>query len=143
MAFSSRDLTGLDFGLGHALCADGRDSQGKKQWKVRCACGQLYWTRTAHLTSGHTKSCGCLKKKFSIQVGDKIGRGEVLCKIPGKSRRALWKLKCQCGKEYIAREDCLVRGKTKSCGCLQKEKAADQMRAAQLLSPRSVRGGKR
>jgi len=36
--------------------------------------------------------------------------------------RALWLCRCNCGKEIIARSNCLRRGDTKSCGCLQKIK---------------------
>jgi hypothetical protein len=37
---------------------------------------------------------------------------------------ATWKCLCDCGTECVVRRDQLVSGHTKSCGCLQKEKAA-------------------
>lgn len=40
------------------------------------------------------------------------------------NKKAMWLCKCQCGKEVIVGGDHLRNGHTKSCGCLQKEKAA-------------------
>ena len=47
-------------------------------------------------------------------------------KVVGFSRkdtkyRKYWLCKCECGNEVITREESLVSGHTKSCGCLQKE----------------------
>ena len=33
----------------------------------------------------------------------------------------IWRCLCDCGKETEARENALVSGNTKSCGCLRKE----------------------
>lgn len=38
-----------------------------------------------------------------------------------KQYRKHWLCKCNCGNEVVVREDSLKIGKTKSCGCLQKE----------------------
>ena len=38
-----------------------------------------------------------------------------------KNGNAKWLCRCDCGKEVIARADCLKSGKTKSCGCWRKE----------------------
>lgn len=34
---------------------------GKSKWCCKCDCGMYVNVLTAHLTSGHTKSCGCLQ----------------------------------------------------------------------------------
>lgn len=34
---------------------------GNGTWKCLCDCGNIVYVTTNHLTSGHTKSCGCLK----------------------------------------------------------------------------------
>lgn len=36
-------------------------------------------------------------------------------------RRVVWRCLCDCGRETVARGDCLRSGVTKSCGCLRKE----------------------
>jgi hypothetical protein len=38
-------------------------------------------------------------------------------------KKSYWSVQCDCGKIFITRSDSLRSGKTKSCGCLQKEKA--------------------
>jgi hypothetical protein len=36
-----------------------------------------------------------------------------------------WRVKCDCGSpETIARSECLIRGKTRSCGCIRRARAA-------------------
>ena len=35
---------------------------GKSKWKCQCDCGAVRIVQTAHLTTGHTLSCGCRKK---------------------------------------------------------------------------------
>lgn len=34
---------------------------GKRFWKCKCDCGNVIYLDTARLTTGHTKSCGCLQ----------------------------------------------------------------------------------
>lgn len=36
------------------------DKHGQARWGCRCDCGRVVQTSSAHLKSGHTKSCGCL-----------------------------------------------------------------------------------
>jgi hypothetical protein len=38
--------------------------------------------------------------------------------------RVAWIVKCECGNEHVVNPDGLVRGATKSCGCLAREVAA-------------------
>lgn len=45
------------------VIAEGRkDSQNRKYWICRCDCGNEIEVRTDSLTSGRTRSCGCLQK---------------------------------------------------------------------------------
>lgn len=60
------DLTGKKFGK---LTVIGR-KKGYKKWDILspfwtclCECGNTITTSSANLSSGNTKSCGCLKKK--------------------------------------------------------------------------------
>lgn len=58
-------------------------------------------------------------------TGQRIGRLVVLGKDKCNSRgRAMWECRCDCGKEIIVRGDALRSGKTKSCGCLQRERTS-------------------
>lgn len=58
-------------------------------------------------------------------TGQKIGRLTVLQRTSRKSTSGeyYWLCKCDCGNEKEVLGGCLRRGTTKSCGCLQKEKA--------------------
>jgi len=58
-----RDLTGRKFGRGTVIglhCIDKRRLTSYRVWKLECVCGNTYTARTSQLTSGHTRSCGCL-----------------------------------------------------------------------------------
>lgn len=54
--------------------------------------------------------------------GQKFGRLTVVS-LYGKDKngKALWKCKCDCGKEHITSASSLQNGNTKSCGCLKNE----------------------
>jgi len=63
--------------------------------------------------------------------GQLFGRLTVTKRHGSKSGRATWLCSCSCGKEHITTGTSLIRGSTKSCGCLQKE----------LMSKRMFTGG--
>lgn len=43
-------------------------------WRCKCVCGKLRRVRAAHITSGHTKSCGCHALRVFQRVATAIGR---------------------------------------------------------------------
>lgn len=55
-------------------------------------------------------------------TGQKFGRLTVL-KMAGKNKwgNITWLCDCECGNKIIANSSNLIKGETKSCGCLQKE----------------------
>ena len=56
----------------------------------------------------------------------RFGRLTAIKKVGvNKDYRAIWLCKCECGKEKNILARCLLRGTTKSCGCLQKENASN------------------
>lgn len=57
------DLTGRVFGNLTVLCRAGKSVHGAPLWLCQCVCGNLHTTTTGCLTSGSSKSCGCLKHK--------------------------------------------------------------------------------
>lgn len=66
-----------------------------------------------------------MSNKIDLQ-GKVFGRLKVISeagfiqKIP-KSKLVLWLCECSCGSQVIVKAVCLRYGKTKSCGCLQRE----------------------
>lgn len=58
--------------------------------------------------------------------GQRFGRLTVVCRATegiGKRPEAYWLCKCDCGGEAVATSANLLRGNTKSCGCLARETA--------------------
>lgn len=60
-------------------------------------------------------------------TGQRFGRLEVLEMVRGRPKKAgfmgpaLWKCKCDCGKQAIVHTSQLRTGHTQSCGCLHSE----------------------
>lgn len=113
-----------------------RTKNGDVLWTCRCDCGKTITKSSAYLSGrAKTKSCGCLpKEKPSGKLKDRTGQryGKLIAiklaepSFNGKRRRARWLCKCDCGKETIINAERLNDGthKTRSCGCLQRSKAA-------------------
>ena len=94
-------------------------------WRCLCDCGTETKVSTNDLTSGHTKSCGCLRRKSNAKdlLGQRFGRLVVWKRAGTVGSRALWRCKCDCGKLTNVRSIDLLSGNTKSCGCLGKHYA--------------------
>ena len=61
---------------------------------------------------------------IQLTPGEKYGRLTIIERVENdKRRRAMWKCKCDCGKEVVVMGIYLKNGKTKSCGCYQKDVA--------------------
>ena len=61
---STKDLTGMTFDKLTVIKKS--DVVNKRtMWLCRCACGKETKVSTNKLTSGHTTSCGCKRKKFN------------------------------------------------------------------------------
>lgn len=66
--------------------------------------------------------------KMKDLTGRKYGRLTVI--KPLEERRngsVVWKTKCECGNELDVMSSSIIRGNTKSCGCIQKEYAKKNM----------------
>ena len=112
-------------------------------WKCKCDCGKETIVKSADLKSGNIKSCGCLGKetqkkllnknrqeRFKELSKKKYGRLTIIAfdhievKIGKENKKyyyRYWKCKCDCGNEVSVIEGNLLRGTTRSCGCLEKE----------------------
>ena len=54
-------------------------------------------------------------------IGKRFGRLTVIEEYGRQDRQVMWKCKCDCGKETVARGYALRHGAIQSCGCLQLE----------------------
>lgn len=136
------DLTGQKFGRLTVVerAADHILPCGHKEvmWVCECECGGIKIARGAKLRSGDVKSCGCLQKEIQEKralnlTGQKFGRLTVIKKVENNvnakgGQRSAWLCECECGKRIVVTGDKLKNGNTKSCGCLQKEKAAKSLK---------------
>lgn len=63
-----KDITGKKYGRLTAVKIFHKNSQGN-YWLCRCDCGNYKKVRIGHLTTGGTKSCGCLKVENLKKIG--------------------------------------------------------------------------
>jgi len=63
------DLVGQKFGRLLVLRFANRDKWRTSRWLCRCSCGIEKIVRGTDLTSGHTKSCGCVQKEVITKHG--------------------------------------------------------------------------
>jgi len=122
-----KDITGQKFGKLCALAFHHRYNT-KAFWTFKCDCGDTVIAQGYQVTSGKTKSCGCLKKKlfFENLSGKKFGRYTVV-EESGYDEHGFLKLLClcDCGTKKIVLYQSLRSERTKSCGCLKKQKAKE------------------
>lgn len=82
-------------------------------------CGKEFVTSINQITSGKTRSCGCLTE---LDLTNKrFGKLTALYKVPNKKDKVnnnFWHCICDCGIETDVRAVDLNLGKTKSCGCV-------------------------
>lgn len=89
---------------------------------LRCDCGNEYERRLSVLFRGPDPSCGCSGGRRANRAGQRFGRLTAVRSVetsPEKRGTIRWLCKCDCGNEVIAAGADLVRGHTKSCGCLK------------------------
>lgn len=136
------DLSGKRFG--RWLVVDRAESGKHRQtmWNCVCDCGTERAVNAKSLQNGDSSSCGCLKlERLRVErdlIGSAFGRWTV--KGPGVSVEGerTWSCLCECGARRDVVEQSLVQGRSTSCGCLRKERAAEawNAKAADLTDQR-------
>jgi hypothetical protein len=67
------DITGETFGRLNVIEFSGISLSNKQaMWLCQCKCGKFITTNGNDIRSGHTRSCGCLKRKHGHTVGRKV-----------------------------------------------------------------------
>lgn len=61
--------------------------------------------------------------RFIDLTGEKFERLSVKSRSENKGTQTAWTCKCECGNEVVVVGASLINGRSKSCGCLQKESA--------------------
>lgn len=92
-----------------------------------CDCGVEKSVNKTNLTSGKSRSCGCLTHERASATntidltGQKFGKLTVIKRSNdtlGRSDEAMWECLCECGNVVDVRGYSLRTGNTKSCGCI-------------------------
>lgn len=146
-----KDLTGMKFGRLTVL-SQAEDIKGKNRnyaaWLVQCDCGSdPFVTRGFSLSSGITKSCGCLQKEATSKansaklIGRRFGRLVVLQRLEDviedkKDGNVYWLCQCDCGNTCISSTNALISGNKKSCGCIHKEMLQERMTKHKMTDSR-------
>lgn len=121
------DLTGQKFGRLTVVSFNKRENK-KTYWNCICDCGRETVTQGSSLTSGNTTSCGCFQKErtheihFKDLTGQKFSKLTVINFNRRENQITYWNCICDCGTIVVIRGGSLVSGRSKSCGCLQKER---------------------
>lgn len=120
----AEDLTGKRFG---GLTVLRRAGNGR--WRCRCSCGKELEVPAGQLKNGKTQSCGCGRHGEAVNRYDLTGRrfGRLTALYPvrkeGRVRNSYWHCKCDCGNELDVYTGSLLRGRTQSCGCWNREQS--------------------
>lgn len=129
-----RDITGMRFGMLTAQYPTGQMSKRGAVWRCSCDCGGEVDAPLSQLTAGYRKTCGCRGQSQLLPDGTKDLVGKrfgklVVQKYAGKlAGMHRWKCLCDCGNETVVGQTLLQSGKTKSCGCLQKQVYQDNFK---------------
>jgi hypothetical protein len=83
--------------------------------------GNVRWATVAEQHANKTQ------RTSPVVCGARYGRLIVLEKVRREIGRVWWKCRCDCGKILDVSANCLQRGSTRSCGCLQREVARKPM----------------
>ena len=60
-------------------------------------------------------------------TGREFGRLKVIGLAYMKNHKSYWLCECKCGKHKAIRKDALISGRVKSCGCLNRERARENV----------------
>ena len=119
------ELTGQKFGRLTVIERTDLHKGKKVLWRCLCECGEERLVGTGSLTSGNSKSCGCLDREKASErrrldlTGQRFGRLVAIKPLSERRRGAIvWVCKCDCGQEVERPTHDLRCGHTKSCGCL-------------------------
>lgn len=94
---------------------------GLHHWLCICDCGNETVVGQTALQSGKTKSCGCLgNPPVKDILGRQFGDLTVIAYDGNRDGTYYWRCRCKCGNETVVRQNNLLLGHTKSCGCRQK-----------------------
>lgn len=132
-----KDLTGLKFNRLTVIERDNTRTNGV-YWICLCECGKRVSVKAYNLTSGETKSCGCLnnenirrKQRNSADLaGQTIGNFEVIRYVGSNKLGTLWECKCLLCEKIKVIPAAWIK-QNKSCGCLANKTKSENVKRYQ------------
>ena len=127
----NKDITGQRFGQLLAIEKVGEKKYSKATediWRFQCDCGNYKDILVMNVKAGKTVSCGCHASKSISQrqtkdlIGLNFGKLTALERVSEIGEVVKWKCLCECGNYHIVNAVNLVKGFTKSCGCIRAKK---------------------
>lgn len=134
-AQKGKTIEGKRFGRLTAIQPTGERIRGSIVWECRCDCGNTAKYSRVQLRTMKNLSCGCEKVQNPSQKGKSIeGQrfGRLIAIRPTEERKnksVVWECLCDCGNTVLENQVALTRGRTLSCGCLQKEQEEERLNA--------------
>lgn len=129
MAYKRIDLTGQRFGKLIAVSINTeKEAKGSTTyWNCVCDCGNTTVASTSNLRQGNKLSCGCIRK--NDLTGKRFSRLLVLERSNEKYKtkngkeypNSIYVCQCDCGNIIHCLGGNLLKGRTTSCGCFQKD----------------------
>ncbi len=86
-----------------------------KFWECVCDCGNYRVVFQGNLTTGHTRSCGCLSKR--LKRGVRFGKLTILSAAPVERNTRYYNVRCDCGMIHTVSRDVLFRAANVYCDC--------------------------
>lgn len=88
------DITNQRFGRLTVVQRVENPSQKQSWWLCKCDCGNIKKFSYSNLISGHTKSCGCLRREITNARNKKINTKHHMCEHPLYDKWTFMKSRC-------------------------------------------------
>jgi hypothetical protein len=130
-----KDIVGYRFGRLVIIERVNNDKNGNMMWKCLCDCGNETIVYANGLQNGMVQSCGCLRNERVSDANRKDVSGRRFGRLvaidsfrEGTNNWFSWNCLCDCGNTTVVSVTSLLSGHTKSCGCFNRESAANRLR---------------
>lgn len=124
---------GNKYGLLTVIGRAESNKNGRAKWTCQCECGNQIDVLGVSLRKGATQSCGCLQKKRASttnsisEIGNKYGKLTVISRDGSINGYALWRCRCECGRETVVRGVSLRNGNSETCGLCCSSKGEERI----------------
>lgn len=130
------DLSGQRFGNLVTIQPTEKFSGSSIVWECLCDCGNTAFVSLTNLKSGHTKSCGCIRRTINLK-DQRFGKLVALHPTEMRTHGSIvWECRCDCGNITFASVADLKSGRTKSCGCNNRQNTLTGQRFGKLVALR-------